>query len=116
MLLRDPWLLSQTLMQLLYLLPVGFMLWHNFYSGGATSGFLVPILVVTAGQLGGGLAWLAVSAEDAPELIATAPVVGSVVMRAKAAAVLGGIGVIFGPFLLVLAVLGGVWMVSPSRE
>jgi hypothetical protein len=35
LLLRDPWLMSQTLMQLLYLLPAGFLLWRNFYAGGA---------------------------------------------------------------------------------
>ena len=105
LLLRDPWLLSQTLMQLLYLLPVGYMLWLNFYRATGASAFLVPIMIVTAGQLGGGLAWLAVSAEDAPELIATAPVAGGTVLRAKTTAVLGGIGVIFGPFVLVLAAL-----------
>ena len=73
LLLRDPWLLSQTLMQLLYLLPAAFILWRNFRRGGMI-GLLVPILIVTAGQLGGGLAWLAVSGEDAPDLIASAPV------------------------------------------
>jgi ABC-2 type transport system permease protein len=30
---RDPWLASQTLMQLLYLLPPGLMLWRAFGSG-----------------------------------------------------------------------------------
>ncbi len=103
LLLRDPWLMSQTLMQLLYLLPPGFLLWRNFYAGGDGSAVLVPILIVTAGQLGGGLAWLAVSGEDAPELIATAPVTRSRVLRAKAEAVLGGIAVVFAPFILALA-------------
>ena len=34
LLLRDPWLMSQTLMQLLYLLPSAFLLWRSFYAGG----------------------------------------------------------------------------------
>jgi ABC-2 type transport system permease protein len=59
--------------------------------------------------LGGGLAWLAVSAEDAPELIATAPVGGGLVLRAKVAAVLWGIGLVFGPFLLLLGWLSPVY-------
>jgi ABC-2 type transport system permease protein len=63
----------------------------------------VPILIVAAGQLGGGLAWLAVSGEDAPDLIASAPVPAGRVLRAKTEAVLGGIAVIFGPFVAVLA-------------
>jgi hypothetical protein len=84
LLLRDPWLMSQTLMQLLYLLPAAFLLWRNFYGGdGGASALLVPILIVSAGQLGGGLAWLAVSGEDAPELIASAPVSAARVLRAK---------------------------------
>jgi ABC-2 type transport system permease protein len=102
LLLRDPWLISQTLMQLLYLLPAAFLLWRNFSGGGATP-LLVPILIMTAGQLGGGLAWLAVSGEDAPELIATAPVPAAQVLRAKTEAVLGGVAVIFGPLVVVLA-------------
>jgi ABC-2 type transport system permease protein len=104
LLLRDPWLMSQTLMQLLYLLPAAFLLWRNFYGGGDVSALLVPILIVTAGQLGGGLAWLAVSGEDAPDLIASAPIPSTGVLRAKAEAVLGGIAVVFGPFVVMLAV------------
>ena len=66
------------------------------------SALLVPVLIVAAGQLGGGLAWLAVSGEDAPDLIASAPVPASRVLRAKTEAVLGGIvAVIFGPFVAV---------------
>jgi len=34
---RDPWLASQTLMQLLYLLPPGLMLWRAFGSRTTTS-------------------------------------------------------------------------------
>ena len=105
LLLRDPWLMSQTLMQLLYLLPAAFLLWRNFYGGGGASALLVPVLIVAAGQLGGGLAWLAVSGEDAPELIASAPVHGRHVLRAKTEAVLGGVAVVFAPFVVVLAIV-----------
>jgi ABC-2 type transport system permease protein len=104
LLLRDPWLMSQTLMQLLYLLPAAFLLWRNFYGGGDVTALLVPILIVTAGQLGGGLAWLAVSGEDAPDLIASAPVPAGHILRAKVEAVLGGIAAVFGPFVVVLAI------------
>jgi ABC-2 type transport system permease protein len=103
LLLRDPWLMSQTLMQLLYLLPPIFLLWRSFYAGGGAAALLVPILIITAGQLAGGLAWLAVSGEDAPELIATAPVSTARVLRAKTEAVFGGVAMVFGPFVVVLA-------------
>ena len=105
LLLRDPWLMSQTLMQLLYLLPAGLVLYVNFQGGGEAPALLVPILVLAAGQLGGGLAWLAVSGEDAPDLIATAPVPSGRVLRAKVEAVLGGVAIVSAPFVLALACL-----------
>ena len=103
LLLRDPWLMSQTLMQLLYLLPGVFVLWRGFGGGGQAPALLVPVLILAAGQLGGGLAWLAVSGEDAPDLIATAPVTAARVFRARTEAILGAIAAIFGPLAALLA-------------
>ena len=74
LLLRDPWLMSQSLMQLLYLLPPFFLLSRSFYGQGHSAGLVVPVAIMAAGQLAGGLAWLAISGEDAPDLIASAPV------------------------------------------
>ena len=105
LLLRDPWLMSQTLMQLLYLMPTAFLLWRGFYARNGALGLLVPVLIVAAGQLAGGLAWLAVSGEDAPDLVASAPVSAIRVLRAKTEAVLCGIAVVFTPFVVVLAAL-----------
>ncbi len=76
LLLRDPWLISQTLMQLLYLLPPALLMWRSYGEGTGALVVLVPVLVMAAGQLAGGLAWLAISGEDAPDLVATAPVLG----------------------------------------
>lgn len=101
---RDPWLMSQTLMQMLYLLPPALMLWRSFEQGNGALQLLVPVLVMAAGQLGGGLAWLAISGEDAPDLVATAPVPASFVLRAKIEAVLGAVAVIFAPLLIALAI------------
>jgi ABC-2 type transport system permease protein len=99
---RDPWLLSQSLMQLLYLLPPFFLLSRTFYGDGHGAALLVPVLIMAAGQLAGGLAWLAISGEDAPDLIAAAPVKARQVWRAKTEAVLGAIALVFGPFIVVL--------------
>jgi ABC-2 type transport system permease protein len=102
---RDPWLVSQTLMQLLYLLPPAFYLWRNFGSGNGASTLVVPVLIMAAGQLGGALAWLAICGEDAPDLIASAPVLSAQVLRAKTEAVMSGIAFVFGPFIIALAVV-----------
>jgi ABC-2 type transport system permease protein len=105
LLLRDPWLLSQTLMQLLYLAPPAFLLWRNFYSGSGAALLLAPVIIMAAGQMGGGLAWLAVSGEDAPDLIASAPLSVARILRAKTEAVMGGVALIFLPLTLLLAIV-----------
>jgi ABC-2 type transport system permease protein len=102
---RDPWLVSQTLMQLLYLLPPALLLWRNFADGIDATALLVPVLVMAAGQLAGGLAWLAISGEDAPDLIASAPVLARQVMRAKIQAVMGAVALVFAPLAVGLALL-----------
>ncbi|MFZ1814612.1 MAG: permease [Rhizobiaceae bacterium] len=100
---RDHWLISQTLMQIFYLVPPAFMLWHGFGSAGAVPTVVVPVLVMAAGQLSGGLAWLAISGEDAPQLVATAPVTPNMVLRAKIEAVLGAMAIGIGPILVFMA-------------
>jgi ABC-2 type transport system permease protein len=100
---RDPWLASQTLMQLLYLLPPGLMLWRAFGSGNDDLVLLVPVLVMAAGQLAGGLAWLAISGEDAPDLVATAPIPANWIVRAKMEAVTGSVALVFAPFIVAMA-------------
>ncbi len=101
---RDPWLVSQTLMQMLYLIPPAVLLWRSFNGGNGAYQLLVPVLVMAAGQLAGGLAWLAISGEDSPDLVAAAPISGSFIVRAKIEAVLGIIAVIFTPLVAVLAI------------
>lgn len=102
---RDPWLLSQTLMQMLYLVPPALLLWMNFGNDAGAFVVVVPVLVMAAGQLAGGLAWLAISGEDAHDLVVTAPVSPRIVLLAKIEAVLTVIGVVLLPLLLLMALL-----------
>jgi len=101
---RDPWLLSQTLMQMLYLLPPALLLWHSFDGGVSVLLVMVPVLVMASGQLAGGLAWISVSGEDAPDLVASAPVSARSLIAAKIQAVLGSVAVVVTPLLLALAI------------
>ncbi|WP_127753668.1 permease [Devosia sp. 1566] len=100
---RDPWLLSQTLMQILYLLPPALLLWINYGDSAGAYVVAVPVLVMAAGQLAGGLAWLAISGEDAPDLVATAPIAARTVLISKIEAVLAVIAIILLPLLALLA-------------
>jgi len=63
---------------------------------------ITPVIVMAAGQLAGGLAWLTISGEDAADLVATAPLSASHVTRAKIEVVLIAIGVTFAPLILAL--------------
>jgi ABC-2 type transport system permease protein len=101
--LRDPWLISQTLMQLLYLIPPAVLLWVSFGHGTGASLVLVPVLIMAAGQLAGGLAWLTISGEDAPDLVLSAPLTGSGLLRAKIEVVMQCVGVAMLPFAIALA-------------
>ncbi|HXP05149.1 MAG TPA: hypothetical protein VN808_13595 [Stellaceae bacterium] len=114
LLLRDPWLMSQSLMQLLYLLPPFFLLSRSFYGQGHSAALVVPVLIMAAGQLAGGLAWLAISGEDAPDLIASAPVAAHRVWLAKAEAVAAGVGVVFGPLVILFAIVDPMFAVIAS--
>lgn len=103
---RDPWLLSQTLMQILYLLPPALFLWISYGQSAGTYVVVIPVIVMAAGQLAGGLSWLAISGEDARDLVVTAPIAPRTVLIAKIEAVLCAIAVVFAPLLLM------VWIAS----
>ncbi|MET0720767.1 MAG: permease [Tardiphaga sp.] len=102
---RDPWLMSQTLMQLLYLMPPALMLWRSFGEGAGAFIVLAPVIVMAAGQLAGGLAWLTISGEDAADLVATAPLPAASVMRAKIEVVLLLIAAAFMPLIAALVLV-----------
>ena len=102
LLMRDPWLISQTLMQLLYLIPPALLLWRSFGDSSAAIVVITPVLVMAAGQLAGGLAWLTISGEDAPDLVATAPLTPPLVIQAKIEVVLIAIMVVFAPLAAAL--------------
>lgn len=100
---RDPWLVSQTLMQVLYLLPPALLLWKNYGDAAGITVILAPVLVMALGQLAGGLSWLTISGEDAPELVGTAPVSAFQVLAAKIEAVLVVIALVGLPLVLAMA-------------
>ena len=92
-------------MQLLYLVPPALFLWRSFSDSSTALVLITPVIVMAAGQLAGGLAWLTISGEDAADLVAIAPLSPSRVIRAKIEVVLIVIGVIFAPLIAALALL-----------
>lgn len=81
LLARDPGMFAQLALQIIYTVPVAVVLLRNETLPPVFA--LAPTIVVIAAQVAASLAWLTVSGEDAPELIATAPVTIDAVNRAK---------------------------------
>ncbi len=105
---RDPWLVSQTLMQILYLIPPALLLWVKYGETASLSVILAPVIVMAVGQLAGGLAWLTISGEDAPDLVATAPVRPIALLGAKVSAVLVLVMTLVTPLVFGIALMS-VW-------
>ena len=108
---RDPLLLSQILLPLLYFAPLfavfGSRLGEEGFNRISAAGFSSAfVLLVTS--FAASLAWLTVSAEDAPDLIASAPVSRDSIDNAKAAA-----AALPSVLLLLPPVIGAGIVVSP---
>jgi|GEM_PF-196298 len=74
LILRAPQLLSQVLLQILYLMPLLFVAFSNGNAGRAWGpGALSAGIVAASATLATALAWLAISGEDAPDLLAGSP-------------------------------------------
>lgn len=112
LLTRDPLLLSQIGLQLVYLLPLAFVLLRPGGGVQLTEAAFAPALTLLSSALSGSLVWITVSAEDAPDLIASAPVLVSSIDRAKLFAALGPV---FAAMVIPLAALAwrdawaGMW-------
>jgi ABC-2 type transport system permease protein len=97
---RDPQLISQVLLQLLYMLPLCFLL---LFKGGSQLPGIGAALTFLCGSLTAALAWVIISAEDAPDLLRAAPCNMATIRRAKLAAVaMPALAIVSLPLLWVL--------------
>ena len=83
LIVRDPLLLSQIGLQMLYLIPLVFILVRPDSGVMLTEAAFAPALSLLASMLAGSLIWITVSAEDAPDLLISAPVSNPTIDRAK---------------------------------
>lgn len=80
---RDPHLISQVLLQLIYLLPVCLLV---FRDSGLRAPAIGAGLTVLCASLTASLAWIVISAEDAPDLLRVSPASPPRLRAAKLAA------------------------------
>jgi ABC-2 type transport system permease protein len=96
---RDPHLISQVLLQLLYLLPLCFLVFTKNATQLAATGAGLAML---CGSLSAALAWIILLAEDAPDLLQTSPANAATLRFAKLAAAVAPV--------LALATAPVVWL------
>lgn len=99
---RDPELVSVIALQLAYMIPAFGLI---FAGGHVSPARLAAATVLFAGLLTSSLAWLTICGEDAPELIATAPVSADLLLRAKLVAACLPALVLVMPAALAIAAL-----------
>ena len=102
LLVRDPNLFAQLGLQIIYTLPLAVLLLRS-PQGIPPAIALTPLIVVLAAQIAASLAWITVSGEDAPELLATAPILPAQAARAKLSAIALPLAVILALPLIALA-------------
>jgi len=104
LILRDAGLLSQVLLRVLYLVPTAVILSRNAaHGGGAALAGGAGVVVFLAGQVAGSLAWITLSAEESPDLLAVSPAAVRSLRRAKLAAALLPVALLLAAPLAVLA-------------
>ncbi|HEU4374376.1 MAG TPA: hypothetical protein VFS02_12845 [Telluria sp.] len=100
LIVRDPQLISQVLLQLLYMLPLCFVLLARESARMPGVGASLTFL---CGSLTTALAWVIISAEDAPDLLRASPSSMATIRRAKLAAVaMPALVIVAAPLLWVL--------------
>jgi len=113
LLLRDPMLLPQVILRVVYLVPAGIVAvqYGARLDFTALSGAVLAMTLM-ANQLAGSLAWMTISAEDAPDLLASSPAPRPVLLRIKLAAAVGTVmaivALVAAPLALVAPYQGAV--------
>jgi ABC-2 type transport system permease protein len=106
LLARDPGLITQVLVRVLYMAPVALLLLRQANEGGS---LMMPgtaaALSFVSGQIAASLTWITVSAEDAPDLLAASPTPISTLRQAKLAAAVLPTAALLAPFLIPLLVI-----------
>ena len=96
---RDPLLIAKSLLQVIYLVPLLVL----FARANPAWRLIGPAVVVMMANLAASFAWIAISAEEAPDLLASAPVSRARIEALKLAAAMLAPCVLTVPFVLFYA-------------
>jgi ABC-2 type transport system permease protein len=101
---RDPVLIGNSLLQVLFLIPLLVIALRH----AAPLTIVAPAVIVIASSLAGSLAWIAVAGEEAPDLLRSAPVSLERLRWLKALAAAAPVAALLLPFIAWYAATSGV--------
>ncbi len=111
---RNPQFLVQIFRTLVYLIPAAFFLFRDStLIGGDHVTAVAALTVVLAAQLAGTLTWVSVCAEDAPEVLATAPRTSGNLRRTKLQVMLLPLWLALLPVVVLIGIVKlpvGIWL------
>ncbi|MBW4520938.1 MAG: hypothetical protein KME16_14700 [Scytolyngbya sp. HA4215-MV1] len=111
---RNPYLISATFMQVLFLIPALVIVLRGSRSGQAIASFSTFVTVasiVIGGSLTSTLTQICVAGEEAPDLLKSAPVNGGKLRQLKLLAALIPVWLLLSPLFVVLIWRGEPWFV-----
>ncbi|HEY9665654.1 MAG TPA: hypothetical protein V6C91_02570, partial [Coleofasciculaceae cyanobacterium] len=111
---RNPYLISQTFLQIVFLIPALYVVLSNNGSqaiGNFTS-FLATATVVIGSQLAATLIRICVSGEEAPDLLKSSPVDNRQIRQLKLLAALIPVWLLMSPLFVFLIVRGEPWLLA----
>jgi ABC-2 type transport system permease protein len=113
---RNPYLISQTFLQVVFFIPMLFIVAsrNNSQSLGSFSTFLATATALVGGQLAGTLTRICVSGEEAPDLLKSAPVSSQKFRRFKLLAALIPVWLLMSPLFVFAGIRGEQWFIPLS--
>ncbi len=110
---RNPYLISATFLQILFLIPALVIIGRGDMSGrafGSLTFFVTIISIVIGESLTQTLVRVCVSAEEAPDLLKASPLPGTELRRFKLLAALMPVWLLMSPVFLLLLTRGEAWL------
>lgn len=110
---RNPYLISQTLLSILFLIPfLVIVLRGNSQSFANLSTLVTSALPLIGGNLTSALTLLCVSGEEAPDLLKSSPIQGTKLRRLKLLAALIPVWLLLSPIFLILIWRSEPWLLA----
>ncbi|MEQ8541011.1 MAG: hypothetical protein RIB93_26590 [Coleofasciculus sp. D1-CHI-01] len=111
---RNPYLLSQTFLQMLFLIPALIIVLRGSQEQmlASLTTFVATVVSIVGSALVSSLTRICVSGEEAPDLLKASPVQGTTLRQVKLLAALIPVWILFSPIFIILLAKGEPWWLA----